>query len=86
MVEAVDLRDRLEDRVSVLRRHGIEFPDAALAVHFFGRTQIGVQLVQNGVELVREGGIHLVGGVHPNAKGTAVLRFSSAGRCFTSVA
>lgn len=51
-VEAVDLRDRLEDRVSVLRRHGIEFPDAALAVHFFGRTQIGVQLVQNGVELL----------------------------------
>lgn len=47
-VEAVDLRDRLEDRVSVLRRHGIEFPDAALAVHFFGRTQIGVQLVQRG--------------------------------------
>ena len=69
-VEAVDLRDRLEDRVSVLRRHGIEFPDAALAVHFFGRTQIGVQLVQNGVELlVREGGIHLVGGVHPERKG-----------------
>lgn len=52
VVEAVDLRDRLEDRVSVLRRHGIEFPDAALAVHFFGRTQIGVQLVQNGVELL----------------------------------
>lgn len=48
VVEAVDLRDRLEDRVSVLRRHGIEFPDAALAVHFFGRTQIGVQLVQRG--------------------------------------
>ena len=48
MVEAVDLRDLLEDRVSVLRRHGIEFPDAALAVHFFGRTQIGVQLVQRG--------------------------------------
>lgn len=70
VVEAVDLRDRLEDRVSVLRRHGIEFPDAALAVHFFGRTQIGVQLVQNGVELlVREGGIHLVGGVHPERKG-----------------
>ena len=40
------------DRVSVLRRHGIEFPDAALAVHFFGRMQIGVQLVQNGVELL----------------------------------
>ena len=38
VVEAVDLRDRLEDRVSVLRRHGIEFPDAALAVHFFGRS------------------------------------------------
>ena len=52
VVEAVDLRNRLEDRVSVLRRHGIEFPDAALAVHFFGRTQIGVQLVQNGVELL----------------------------------
>ena len=52
VVEAVDLRDRLEDRVSVLRRHGIEFPDAALAVHFFGRTQIGVQLAQNGVELL----------------------------------
>ena len=33
---------------SVHRRHGIEFPDAALAVHFFGRTQIGVQLVQRG--------------------------------------
>lgn len=48
VVEAVDLRNRLEDRVSVLRRHGIEFPDAALAVHFFGRTQIGVQLVQRG--------------------------------------
>ena len=48
VVEAVDLRDRLEDRVSVLRRHGIEFPDAALAVHFFGRTQIGVQLAQRG--------------------------------------
>ena len=48
VVEAVDLRDRLEDRVSVLRRHGIEFQDAALAVHFFGRTQIGVQLVQRG--------------------------------------
>ena len=48
VVEAVDLRDLLEDRVSVLRRHGIEFPDAALAVHFFGRTQIGVQLVQRG--------------------------------------
>lgn len=37
---------------------------------FFGRTQIGVQLAQNGVELlVREGGIHLIGGVHPERKG-----------------
>lgn len=88
VVEAVDLRDRLEDRVSVLRRHGIEFPDAALAVHFFGRTQIGVQLAQNGVELLYPRGRNPPRRWRTpgTQRGPPCCGSAPASRCFTSVA
>ena len=61
MLEAVNLGNRLENRIGVLRRHGVELPHALFAVHLFRGAQIRIQLVQNGVQLfVGERRINLI--------------------------
>ena len=70
MTKAVDFRNGIQNGIGILRGHGVEFPNPALAVHLFCRAQLRIQLVQNGVELfVRKSRIHLVGCVHPKRKG-----------------
>lgn len=66
----VDPRNGFQDRISILRSHGIKLPNPPLAVHFLRRPQVRVQLVQNGVELfIRKRRVYLVGSVYPKSKG-----------------
>ena len=66
---AMDLCDSLQNRIGVLRRHGVELTDTLLPVEVLNGAQIGVQLVDNAVDLqIGKPGIDLIRRINPEGK------------------
>ena len=70
---AVDLCDGLQNGIGVLRRHGVELTDALFPVEVLNGTQVGIQLVDDAVDLqIRKPGIDLIGRIDAEGKGNAL--------------
>ena len=67
------LGDGLQNRIGILRRHGVELTDALLSVEILDGAQVEVQLVDNAVDLqIGKPGIDLIGRIDAESVGNTL--------------
>ena len=69
----VNLRNRLQNGIGILRRHGIKLTHTLLPIEILDGAQIGIQLVNDTVDLqVGKARIDFIGRIYPERKGNAL--------------
>ena len=69
---AVDLRNGFQNGIGVLRRHGVKLTDALLPVEILNGTQVGIQLINDAVDLqIGKPRVDLIRRINAKRKGNA---------------